>query len=181
MAEQDADDSSSASVDTLIRDIIAGRHQPLAGDAERILNRMRQSSFSLARRNIPAPLRDLIRQHGYDVPVPGNDLIFHWAKHVLADRQWHPRTTVADYEADLRRAIVDPSSRVLVQRAYSGHDVALVVAGTTMIVPADRLGARHGPELLVVHSATVGRILSGYMVATSLPLTESPSTVWLRM
>ena len=181
MAEADAGDSSPGSVDALIRDIIAGLGSPDTDAAERILERIRQSTFSLARRNIPAPLRELMRQHDYAVPDPGNDLVFHWAKHVLGDQQWHPRTTIDDYNDDLQRAVDDPSSRLLVRKAYSGHDVAMLIADTRRVVPSDRLGTRHGPELLVVYSATVGRILTGHMVSTSLPLTESLSTVWLRM
>lgn len=175
----DGDEPIPPLIDIVIRDIIARRHTPTTGDVERIIERMRTSTFSLARRDIAAPLRTLMIEHGHEVPARGNDLIYHWAKHALGDRQWTPQTTVTDQD-DLQRAVLDPASRLLVRHAYSGHDVTMIVATTDRVIPASRLGEHPGPEVIVVYPATVGRILSEYMVAASQPLTESPSTIWLR-
>ena len=89
--------SQSNDADSLIIELIRGHRVPSDQDAIDILNHMAGSTFYLGRRNIPRPLQDLIRRHGYPVPERGDDLTFHWAKHVLGDRQWSVQTTPQEY------------------------------------------------------------------------------------
>ncbi|HYI14904.1 MAG TPA: hypothetical protein VEX37_05915, partial [Thermomicrobiales bacterium] len=79
---------SREDVDTRIRRLVSGDRVPSEQDAIDVLDRIADATFYLGRRNIPGPLQDLMRQHGYPVPDRGNDLIYHWAKHVLGDQQW---------------------------------------------------------------------------------------------
>ncbi len=176
----DADEPGSPPIDALICDIIAQRHIPTSGDAARIIGRMRSSTFSLARRNIPAPLQALMIEHGYEVPARGNDLIYHWAKHVLGDEQWTQQTLPDEYFQDALRAIDHPSSRLYVQAGMEGRDVAAVVARTDEIVPVERIGRRSGSELIVVYSGALDRIVSVHMTNNLSIITSRPGTVWLR-
>jgi hypothetical protein len=170
---------SGEDVDTRIRQLIRRDRVPSDQDAVDVLDRIADATFYLGRRNIPEPLQDLMRQHGYPVPDRGNDLIFHWAKHVLGDKQWTPDTTPADYWQDAQDAIRHEESQLVVLNAASGHDVAIVIAKTANVVPDRRLGPRAGDEVLVIYSATTGRILSVHMVESSFRLTAGTSTVWL--
>jgi hypothetical protein len=167
-------------VDDLIRSLVSGDRAPSEQDAVDILDHIAGSTFYLGRRNIPKPLQDLMREHGHTVPDRGDDLIYHWAKHVLGDEQWAPNTTAAEYWEHAQRAIRHPDSRLVVQSAAKGHDVAIVIADTSNIVQTELLGSRAGDEMLVVYTATTGRILSVHMVESSSKLTARPRTIWLR-
>jgi hypothetical protein len=122
----------------------------------------------------------LLELNGYAVPDRPTSLTYHWAKHVLGDQQWTSSTTESMYFDDLRRAIRHPSSRLLVQTSRTNDNVAIIIAESIEIVPVERLGGRYGPELLVVYSADIGKILSGYMTTSSSGTTSIPETVWLR-
>jgi len=157
-----------------------------SAEIEFLRSRMRSMFLTASRtrhstwgRNIPGPLQDLMRQHGYPVPDRGNDLIFHWAKHVLGDQQWTSDTTPEEYWQYGQAAIRHEESQLVVLNAASGHDVAIVIAKTANVVPERRLGPRAGDEVLVIYSATTGRILSVHMVESSFRLTAGTSTVWL--
>jgi hypothetical protein len=167
-------------IDDLIRSLVSGDRVPSKQDAVAILNHIAGSTFYMGRRNIPRPLQELMREHGYAIPDRGDDLIYHWAKHVLGDEQWTPDTTPTEYWEHAQRTIRHPDSRLVVQNATKGHDVAIVIADTANIVQAEQLGPRAGDEMLVVYTATTGRILSAHMVESSTKLTARPSTIWLR-
>jgi hypothetical protein len=171
---------SREDVDALIRQLVSGDRVPSEQDAGDILGHIAGSTFYLGRRNIPRPLQELMREHGYLVPIRGDDLIYHWAKHVLGDGQWTPDTTPAEYWQHAEGAIRRPESSLVVQKAEPGHAIAIVVARTANVVPERNFGPRSGDELLVVYSATTGRILSAYMTETSSQFTARPSTIWLR-
>lgn len=176
----DADDPRPEPIDALIRDIIVRRHIVTPDNAQQIIERMRASTFSLARRNVPVPLRILMVEHGYDPSIRGNDLVYHWAKHVLGDEQWTQDTTPDEYLQDALRAIVHPSARVYVQAGPSGRDVAVVAAHTDEVVPTNRIGSRAGTDLVVVYSVVLDRIVSVHMTNNDSIVTSRPGTVWLR-
>jgi hypothetical protein len=167
-------------VDALIRALIHGERQPADDDATTILEHIAGSTFYPGRRNIPRPLQELMIRHGYEVPDRGDDIIYHWAKHVLEDQQWTVDTTATAYFQFAVRAVTHPASRLLVQFAPSGHRVAVVISAVDDIVPLASQGPRSGRNLLVVYSADVGRIVSAHMTASTSRITSRTGTVWLR-
>ena len=121
-----------------------------------------------------------MRQHGYSVLDPGNDLIFHWAKHVLGDAQWVSNTTPEQYVQDALNAVDHPASRLYVQAGPGGRDVAVVVGMTAAVVPPLRHGSRSGTYLIVVYSIVLDRIVSVHMTNSLTNATTRSGTVWLR-
>ena len=171
---------SQDDVDALIRQLISGDRIPSEQDAADILDHIAGSTFYMGRRNIPRPLQDLMREQGYPVPERGDDLIYHWAKHVLGARQWTPETTAAEYFRYVIDAVVHPDVRLITQVARSGHHVAVAICSVHGVVPIFRWGPQVGTDLIVVYSADVGRIVSAYMTASASQITSRAGTVWLR-
>ena len=96
--------------DTAIIEILDGIRYPVKGDTEAIIARMTAVPFDSRRRDLPRPLVNLIRRHGYALDEQSTELTHHWAKHVLGDGQWAVTTTEATYFDDIRRAISYPAS-----------------------------------------------------------------------
>jgi hypothetical protein len=171
---------SREDVDALIRQLISGDRVPSEQDAIAILDHIAGATFYLGRRNIPRPLQDLIIAHGYPIPEQGNDLIYHWAKHVLGDKQFTPDTTAEEYVEFAITAVLHSDVRLIAQVARSGHHVAVAICSVESVVPIRRWGPRVGTDLLVVYSADAGRIVSAYMTASTSRITSRAGTVWLR-
>jgi hypothetical protein len=167
-------------VDELIGSLIRGERIPTDRDASIILEHIARSTFNTGRRNIPQPLRELMLQHGYPVSDPGDDLVYHWAKHVLGDKQLTPDTTATEYFEYAMDAVNHPDVRLIAQTARSGHHVTVAMIPVENVVPVIRWGPRVGTDLLVVYSADVGRIVSAYMTASTSQITSRAGTVWLR-
>ena len=175
-----ADEVSREDVDALIRQLISGERGPSEQDAIDILDHITGATFYMGRRNIPGPLQNLMREHGYPIPDRSDDLIYHWAKHVLGDQQLTPETTAAEYFEYVMNAVAHPEVRLIAQVARSGHHVAVVICPVENVVPVIRWGPRVGTDLLVVYSADAGRIVSAYMTASISRITSRAGTVWLR-
>jgi hypothetical protein len=171
---------SREDVDALIRQLISGDRVPSEQDVVDILDHIAGATFYLGRRNIPGPLQDLMRDHGYPMPDRGDDLIYHWAKHVLGDQQLTPDTTAAEYFEYAMKAVTHPDARLIAQVTRSGHHVAVAICPVEGVVPLIRWGPRVGTDLLVVYSADAGRIVSAYMTASTSRITSRAGTVWLR-
>lgn len=167
-------------VDALIRQLIKRDRVPSEQDAIDVLNHIAGATFYQGRRNIPEPLQGLMRSAGYPIPDYGDDLVYHWAKHVLGDRQWTLDTTASEYFRYAMDAVLHPDVRLLAQVARSGHHVAVAICSVENVVPVTRRGPRAGTDLLVVYSADAGRIVSAYMTASTSRITSRSGTIWLR-
>lgn len=123
----------------------------------------------------PEELNQIIRRMaGAPFPTARN----HRDRHT-ADGQWTEPTTVEQYADDLRRAISDTTARPAIYIRRGGN-IAVVLAATERIVPADRRGPTSAPLLFVVHSADRGMLITGYQ-ASSLARISLPEGVrWLR-
>lgn len=169
-------------VDVAIREILQGQRSSRSIDVDAVIERLASVTFKTGRRRLPQPLLALMHWHGYSTGRPMTELTFHWAKHALGDRQWSAATTETVCLEDLRRVVRHPKSRLLLRRTRASTYLAFVIADTVNVVPLERLGPDHGPEILVVYDAGIGKILSGYMILTSTPLASEPRTmtIWLR-
>jgi hypothetical protein len=163
----------------LLRECLGRGEAPSQAVVDRILTLVGESSFSPARRNVPVPLRDRARNEGYVLPDRTDDLTFHWAKHVVGDRQWSLTTSATDYLNDALAAFQHPASRLCLQIRHR-HLVVTAIALTTEIVPATRVGQHAGEALIAVYSVTDDRMLTAYMVFDASVITRIPGTLWLR-
>jgi hypothetical protein len=170
---------SAGDLEYLLRECLWRGEAPSQAAVERILTLVGESSFSAARRNTPVPLRDRARSEGYLLPDRTDDLTFHWAKHVIGDRQWSSTTSATDYLADALAAFQHPSSRLCMQIRHR-HLLVIAIAPTTEIVPAIRVGEHPGDALIAVYSVTDDRMLTAYMVFDASVITRIPGTLWLR-
>lgn len=132
------------------------------------------------RREVPVPerLRGLAYQ-GHVLAARHDSLVYHLIKRILDERQWAEGTTIADYLADLRRAVLHSATRLAVYERRGGF-MAVTLTQTVAVVPLARRAAGTLPHLLVVYSAERGMIITGYQVS-SLDLTGIPEAArWLR-
>lgn len=167
-------------VDVAIRDILQAQRPPSVSDAGAVVERMASATFKTGRRRLPQPLLELMSLHGYSTDQRMTELTFHWAKHVLGDGQWSPEIDEVTYLEHLRRVVEYPESRLFLQRRNHRSSAAIAIANTVDIVPPELCGSGGGTEIVVVYSADLGKILSGYMIDTSLTITSEPRTIWLR-
>ena len=146
-------DLSQNPVDVLIRDIIAGRREPPADAAEQVILRMRSAPFE------PASLRR------------------HHAKRI-ATGQWAAGTTEEEYVRDLQVAIAYATSIGVYDRR--GGNVAAAFCPSRTAVPSQRRGSDMQPNLIVIHSADWGTLISGYGFSTMEKLVLGEVVTWLR-
>jgi hypothetical protein len=104
---------------------------------------------------------------------------YHLTKRVVIEEQWVPGTTEGDYLADLSRAVLDPTARLVIYRRGGTH-LAATSTLTDRVLPPERQGDRSVPNLLVVYAADRGIIISGYQYSTLDQTSIPPEAVWLR-
>jgi hypothetical protein len=157
--------TSNDPADALVRELIRTGRGTTPTEVERIVLRVAASTFNPARRNIPRPLRELIAAAGYQIPERGDDLLYHWAKHVIGDQQWSSTTTAEEYWQDILRLIANSRSGVLVQpvrrrrtRGDQYFSGVIIVGNVRDVVAEARLGPRAGAEFITIYNADTGRL-----------------------
>jgi hypothetical protein len=173
-----SDPSSDHPVDRLIVRLVRGEAEATPADVDAIVRRMATAPFN----RHPVRVRVADQNLTYGGTAFGHladSLELHLAKRIQREGQWSEETTVAEYLADLRVAVVQPNARVLVyQRA--GQIFAGIISPTLQTVPRERLGQAWLPNVLVVHSATRGTLRTGYMFSTIHALNLPEEIRWLR-
>jgi hypothetical protein len=124
-------------------------------------------------------MQSVARLHGYQIERRGNDLIYHWLRHVLVHEQWASQTTATDDLRDAQQAVRSQGIRLLVYRSARGDHVATVIAETANAVAAHRLGTSAGPLFLIVYSADTAAIVTAYMVRSQAAITLPEDATWL--
>ena len=104
---------------------------------------------------------------------------YHLAQRVVIDEQWAPGTTLADYFADITRAVHSPVADVAVYERRGGS-IAITVVDTEAVLPLERRGPRSARHLLVVYSADRAIIVSAYQFS-AFGVTGIPEdALWLK-
>jgi hypothetical protein len=178
-AVQPPESASPHPVDRLIMRLV---HDPESvatpADVAAIVERIATAPFS--RR--PVRLRSRDRELTYGGITAGrtaDSLALHLAKRVQQERQWIVGTTADDYLTDLRTAARHPGARVLVYER-AAEIFAATISPTQQVVSPRRRGADWFDNLLVVHSARYGVLVTGYMYSEFGRLDMPEEIRWLR-
>lgn len=88
-----------------------------------------------------------------------DSLTVHLIRRVLVQREWAPGTTKSQYLADLRRAIRDSHTKVVVYKRRGGSITGFWGPNT---VPEHRHGEGADVNIFVVYAIALGVIITGY-------------------
>jgi hypothetical protein len=162
-------------VDRLIRDLIRPGREASAEEVDLIVERIASAPFDSRLVAVSTELRG-VTYRGRTLKSRDESLVLHLVRRVLVDAEWAHGTTEQEYEVDLRRAVRDPSGRLVIYARRGGH-IAAVFAPNT--VPAARRGPAAKPWLFVVFAADRGILLTGHQVSR-FPAHRVPEDVrWL--
>jgi hypothetical protein len=165
-------------VDRLIRELIRTRRAASVAEVEQIVEQMAVAPFN--RRNIRVPVDERGATYlGVTLERRTESLTYHLIKRVVIEEQWQRGTTASEYLKDLRGAIRDRESRIVVYSRSSEH-LAVALTATDRVVPVGRVGATPQALLLVVYSADFGIIKTGYMISSLERASIPTEAQWLR-
>jgi hypothetical protein len=164
-------------VDAPIREVITTSRQTLPLERDAIVERIASAPFD-PRTDATVPMKDRgLIYRGTTLEARAPALHFHLVKRVVADRQWADGTSSPEYLSDLRRAVRATDARIMLYRRRGGCLAAVVARNR--IEPA-RLGSEAAPWILVVFSADLGTIITGYQIASAVQLNLPEDVLWLR-
>lgn len=106
--------------DRLIRELIATRRRATPGEVGAIIARMAEVPFDGRIVRVPPALREVLSGTTADT------LTIHLAKRTFDEQQWVDGTTADGYVADLRRAVVAPTAKLLVYDRRGGSLAATI-------------------------------------------------------
>ena len=168
---------SQHSVDQLIRELIQTGRAATAAEIGEILDRMATAAFNPDLRAVPT--RD--RGHSYQGQTLGtraDSLTYHLIKRVVIEEQWAHGTTASDYVGHLHAAA--RAAARLCAYSYGAGAIAATLSPTSQVVPAARLGPRLQALVLVIYSANLGRLVTGYQVSSVQATSIPTGALWLR-
>jgi hypothetical protein len=150
-------------VDVLIRELVDTGRTPPPDEIDRIVERIATAPFNSHSVRVPSDERG-VSYRGHTLGTRADSPIYHLVKRVVIEQQWAFGTTLAEYLADLRRAVRDPSAHLAVYADRADY-FAVAVTETSRILPVDRLGAKPQRLCFVVYSAGHGIIKTGYLIS----------------
>ncbi len=139
--------------DQLIPELLATERPASATEVQQVLNRMAAVPFD--QRVLPVPVK--LRGASYLGGTLGARepaLLSHLAQRVIEDEQWVDGTTEAEWLADLRKAVRDPTARLAIYPRHGGT-LAATLTATHRVVPRHRRGEDALPWLFVVYPTVV--------------------------
>jgi hypothetical protein len=164
-------------VDQLIRELVETSRGVKPGDVERILERIATAPFDS--RVVRVPIDERGVEYGSRRLLPWDDSLFvHLVRRVVLDQEWVMGTSADEYVRDLQRAARVGGVHLAIYTRRGGS-IAGILAPTSIVVPAVRLGPGALPELFVVYSADRGVIVSGYQVLSRNELAIPGDAQWL--
>jgi len=161
--------------DQLIRNLIAQGRAPSDAETVDIIDRLSTAQFDSRVVSVP----ETVRPHAPQGVPRWDALSLHLAQRAAVDSQWATGVTADMFVGDLQAAARHPSARIAIYEAR-GAPIALVVADTSDVVPAEHLGAHPEPLLVVVYSADWGVIVSGYQASSFDRIRIGDNALWLR-
>lgn len=152
----------NTTVDQLICEIIRTAREPRLAEIGLILKHVATASFGIR----PVRVRRRDRGLAYLGVTLGDrtaPLAYHLVKRVVGqdEKQWAFGTTADEYLLDMRQAARAPGAHLALYERNLEY-LAAVIALTADAVPVERRGPGALPNILVVYSASRGRIVTGY-------------------
>lgn len=169
---------SQQRIDLLIRELVAGNRRASSADVQDIIQWMASAPFDSRTVRVPRSLQG-VTYLGYTLTLQEPALLAHLIQRVVVDRQWLPGTTAETYLQDLRRAVVDDTSRLALYLRRGGA-IAATLTTTERILPEIRRGDAVLPLMLVVYAADWGAIVSGYQCTSLDTLVLPENAQWLK-
>jgi len=167
---------SADPADRLIRNLIDHHRQPTEPEIKQIAERLHTADFDTRIVRVPEPLRGL--GVGLMLHELSESVTYHYIRRVAGERQWVDATTPEQFLTDLRTAVTGSATKIALFWARGGA-IALVVASTAEVVPAERRGENTMPLLVVVYSADRGVIISGYQASSMDTIRIGERPLWL--
>lgn len=172
----DPEPISQRPVARLIRELLTTGRAATAAEIGAIVERVATAPFHHDTRKIPAGLRGL-RVHGRALAEREDSLIAHLAQRVLLDEQWAASVTPVEFMEDLRAAVTDTATRIVIYDRRGGPIAGFFARNA---VPTLRRGARPLPWLYVVYAADRGSIISGYQTTSLSEIAIPRGATWLK-
>ena len=147
-------------VNQLVRSLIDSRRQATDEEQQRIIAHVAQAPLSSRPMKITQWLRQELEAQGVHVAsekLPSVEL--HLLKRIYVDGQWPPGTTVAQFTADLHRAVQHPDVRIWTYRWLGEAFVGFLAPSHVQDAP--------NPEtfLFITYSADYGTIKTGFQAS----------------
>jgi hypothetical protein len=147
-------------------------------EVESILDRIATAEFD--RRLLRTRLGERVLVYAGRRLQPRDDSLFvPLVRRVVRSEQWVPGTTAEEYVHDLRRASRVQSAALAIY-ARRGGSMAAILAPTSLVIPARRIGPRAYTTLVVTFSADRGIIVTGYQAPSRNELAIPEDARWLR-
>jgi hypothetical protein len=162
----------------LIRELVRTRRPASYDEVEQMLARMATAPF-LSRPLAVPPADRGAEYQGKPLGRRADSGTYHLVKRVVIEEQWADGTTLDSYLNDLRRAVRDPSARLVVFERRGGA-LAATVTPTERVLTPERRGAQTLPHLLVIYSADRGMIVTGYQFSAVERVGISQEATWHR-
>ena len=96
----------------------------------------------------------------------------------VAEGQWRPQTSPAEYDTDVHLGVTGSDELVLGTRR--GGTVVLALGRTRALLAAEKLGAHPLPYLVVIYSGARDRLISGYQYSGAEMIELPEGAIWLR-
>ena len=144
----------------LILTLINTNRQATDEELQQIITRAAQAPFSARPLKINRWLRQELAERGFRVPserLPSVEI--HLLKRIHLDRQWPPGTTVAQFIADLHRAIQHPDVQVWTYRWLGEAFAGFLAPSHVQNVPNSETC------IFVAYSADHGVIKTGFQAS----------------
>jgi hypothetical protein len=164
--------------DQLIRELIATRRRATAAEVAAIVALMASAPFDERIAHVRVIERGT-EYLGRTLGAREDSLFYHLTKRVRLEGQWADGATPESYLSDIRRAILVPTSQLLVYERRGGP-IAATITPTEDVLDGSRRGLSPLPNLLVIYSADRGTIITGYQFSTWSSTGLPEEVLWLR-
>lgn len=101
--------------DSVIIELVSGERVPTSADVTAILATMVLAPFNPQLERAPTELRGAVYA-GRTIQSRDESWLIHLAKRVIVEQQWTEGTTAGEYLGDLRTAVQDSVSRLVLYR-----------------------------------------------------------------
>jgi len=148
-------------IDQLIRSLILTTRPATETELQQIVAHVAQRPFSSRFMKINQRLREELSRHHVQLPTTQlTSVEVHLLKRIYVEQQWSPRTTVAQFEADLHLSVLHPDVQIWTYLRLGEHHVGFLSPSHVQNVPK--------PEafIFVAYCADYSTIKTGFQASS---------------